>query len=96
MLYEQKITVDGHRLTGTNLDKTYYPSTGTTKGEVLDYIAPHLIRHAQGRIATRKRWVEGVGTPDEPGEDFFEKNLPDSTPSWVGSRSISHSTGSKR
>lgn len=96
---QQKVTVDGHRLTLTNLDKVYYPETGTTKGEVLDYcarIAPHLVRHARGRIATRKRWVDGVGTPKDPGDVFFEKDLPDSAPSWILSRSIRHSTGSKR
>ncbi len=96
---EQKISVDGHRLTLTNLDKVYYPETGTTKGEVLDYyarIAPHLIRHARDRIATRKRWVDGVGTPEKPGNVFFEKDLPDSAPSWIAARSIRHSSGSKR
>ncbi|MDN5745246.1 MAG: non-homologous end-joining DNA ligase, partial [Nocardioidaceae bacterium] len=96
---EQKVTVDGHRLTLTNLDKVFYPETGTTKGEVLDYfarIAPHLIRHSRDRIATRKRWVDGVGTPQNPGGVFFEKDLPDSAPSWIVSRSIRHSTGSKR
>ncbi|MGO2644188.1 non-homologous end-joining DNA ligase, partial [Brevibacterium aurantiacum] len=96
--HEQKVTVDGHRLTLTNLDKVFYPGTGTTKGEVLDYyakIAQHLIRHAHDRIATRKRWVDGVGTPQKPGDVFFEKNLPESAPSWIASRSIRHSTGSK-
>ena len=96
---QQKVTVDGHRLTLTNLDKVYYPETGTTKGEVLDYcarISPHLVRHARGRIATRKRWVDGVGTPQYPGDVFFEKDLPDSAPSWIVSRAIRHSTGSKR
>ncbi|WP_209323656.1 ATP-dependent DNA ligase [Brevibacterium renqingii] len=97
--HEQKVTVDGHRLTLSNLDKVFYPETGTTKGEILDYcarIAPQLIRHARNRIATRKRWVDGVGTPDDPGQVFFEKNLPDSAPSWIPSRSIKHSSGSKR
>lgn len=96
---QQKVTVDGHRLTLTNLDKVLYPETGTTKGEVLDYcaeIAPHLIRHARNRIATRKRWVDGVGTREHPEESFFEKNLPESAPSWIRSRSIRHSTGRKR
>ncbi|MGO2377730.1 ATP-dependent DNA ligase [Brevibacterium aurantiacum] len=96
--HEQKVTVDGHRLTLTNLDKVFYPETGTTKGEVLDYYArihEHLIRHAHDRIATRKRWVDGVGTPKKPGKVFFEKNLPESAPSWIACRSIRHSTGSK-
>ena len=34
---EQHGSIDGHRLTLTNLDKVYYLQTGTTKGEVLDY-----------------------------------------------------------
>ncbi|WP_022869906.1 ATP-dependent DNA ligase [Yaniella halotolerans] len=96
---EQRVSVDGHRLTLTNLDKVYYPETGTTKGEVLDYyarIAPYLIPHAQDRIATRKRWVNGVGTPEDPGQVFFEKDLPDHAPSWIATRSIKHSTGRKR
>ena len=97
--HEQKVTVEGHRLTLSNLDKVLYPETGTTKGEILDYcarIAPHLIRHARDRIATRKRWVDGVGTADDPGDVFFEKNLPESAPSWIRTRAIRHSTGSKR
>ena len=96
---EQKVSVDGHRLTLTSLDKVYYPETGTTKGEVLDYyarIAPFLIRHARDRIATRKRWVDGVGTPEKPGKVFFEKDLPEGAPSWIPSRAIKHSTGTKR
>ena len=94
---EQKVTVDGHRLTLTNLDKVFYPETGTTKGEVLDYyarISEHMTRHAHDRIATRKRWVDGVGTQEKPGDVFFEKNLPESAPSWLTSRSIRLSTGS--
>lgn len=96
---EQKVSIDGHRLTLTNLEKVYYPETGTTKGEVLDYyarIAPIFIRHAADRIATRKRWVDGVGTPDKPGKVFFEKDLPDHAPDWIAFREIDHSTGTKR
>lgn len=90
----EKVDVDGHRLTLTHLDKVLYPTTGTTKRDVLAYyseIAPHLIRHAANRPATRKRWVNGVGTDDEPGQVFFQKNLEESAPSWVARRSIEHS-----
>lgn len=31
----------------------------------------------------RKRWVDGVGTAVQPGEVFFEKNLPSSAPYWL-------------
>lgn len=91
---EQVVAVGGHRLKLTNLDKVLYPETGTTKAEVLDYytrIADVLIPHARNRPVTRKRWVEGVGTDTKPGTVFFEKNLPDSAPSWISRRDIQHS-----
>jgi bifunctional non-homologous end joining protein LigD len=89
----ERVTVDGHRLTLTNLDKVLYPETGTTKRDVLAYyaeIADVLVPHAANRPATRKRWVHGVGTAGRPGEAFFSKNLEDSAPSWVQRRSIQH------
>ncbi|MEO7123384.1 MAG: ATP-dependent DNA ligase, partial [Lacisediminihabitans sp.] len=90
---KQVVTVDGHRLTLTNLNKVLYPETGTTKADVLAYyaaIADVLIPHAADRAATRKRWVNGVGTAEHPGKMFFQKNLDDATPSWVKRRAIEH------
>jgi bifunctional non-homologous end joining protein LigD len=87
------VTINGRTLKLTNLDKVIYPETGTTKGDVLAYyaeIAPALIRHAHDRPVTRKRWVDGVGTADHPGEVFFQKNLDHSAPSWVPRHSITH------
>src|SRR5690242_5084677 len=95
MAADQTVTIDGHRLKLTNLDKVLYPETGTTKADVLDYyarVADVLIPHAANRPATRKRWVHGVGTPDEPGEMFFQKNIDErSTPQWVRRRELQHS-----
>jgi len=88
------VTIEGHRLRITNLDKVLYPETGTTKRDVFDYyarVADALIAHASNRPATRKRWVHGVGTTDEPGQTFFQKNVDDATPAWVKRRSIEHS-----
>jgi bifunctional non-homologous end joining protein LigD len=90
---DQVVSVDGHRIKLSNLDKVLYPATQTTKRDVIDYyarIAEFLIPHAANRPATRKRWVHGVGTADEPGQVFFQKNLDDSTPSWVKRRAIAH------
>ncbi|MEJ7634797.1 ATP-dependent DNA ligase [Aeromicrobium sp.] len=90
----QIVSVAGHRLRLTNPDKVLYPSTGTTKAEVISYymqIAPYLLPHLAGRITTRKRWVNGVGTDKEPGEVFFEKNLPSSAPDWIRRIEIQHS-----
>jgi bifunctional non-homologous end joining protein LigD len=92
---DQTVSIDGHRLKLTNLDKVLYPETGTTKAEVVDYyarIADLLIPHARMRPVTRKRWVHGVGTDDDPGQMFFQKNLDErSTPQWVSRRELQHS-----
>ncbi|PRZ05102.1 ATP-dependent DNA ligase LigD ligase module /ATP-dependent DNA ligase LigD phosphoesterase module /ATP-dependent DNA ligase LigD polymerase module [Isoptericola sp. CG 20/1183] len=86
----QTVSVEGHRLQLTNLDKVLYPATGTTKGEVLRYlaqVAPALVAHAAHRPATRKRWPNGV-----TGQMFFQKNLDASTPEWVPRRTIRHTS----
>src|SRR5699024_11710262 len=74
---EQQFEIDGLRLTLSNLDKVLYPATGTTKGEVIDYyhrIAPVMVPQATRRPATRKRWVDGVGTADSPGKVRSEEH----------------------
>ncbi|MGJ3508887.1 ATP-dependent DNA ligase [Enemella sp. A6] len=80
----------------TNLDKVMYPETGTTKGDVIAYyaaVAEWFVPHAAGRPATRKRWVDGVGTAEKPGDAFFNKNLdPKSTPDWVRTHTIKHAS----
>ncbi|MEO8094567.1 MAG: ATP-dependent DNA ligase [Pseudolysinimonas sp.] len=95
---DQIVEVGGHRIKLTNLDKVLYPETGTTKAEVLDYysrVAEVLIPQARDRPATRKRWVNGVGTAEKPGAVFFEKQLPSHAPAWIKHRDIEHSDGPK-
>ncbi|KRE53300.1 ATP-dependent DNA ligase [Arthrobacter sp. Soil736] len=91
----ERVRVGSRELTLTNLDKVLYPATGTTKADVLAYyaaVAPVLIPAAANRPATRKRWVHGVGTAEEPGQVFFQKNLDNSTPGWVPRAAITHKT----
>ncbi|MGN7862165.1 non-homologous end-joining DNA ligase [Microbacterium sp. 22303] len=86
------------RLRVTNLDKVVYPVTGTTKGEVIDYyarIAPQLLPVLAGRPVTRKRWVEGVGTAEDPQGSFFAKQLEPGAPGWIPRQEIPHSGGAK-
>lgn len=86
--------IDGRRLRLTSLKKVMYPETGTSKQEVLAYyaaVAPFLVPHTRMRPATRKRFVDGVGTHANPGTVFFEKNLPSGVPSWVARRTMQHS-----
>ncbi|MCC3278742.1 ATP-dependent DNA ligase [Arthrobacter sp. zg-Y40] len=90
---QETVSVEGHRLRLTNLDKVLYPATGTTKADVLSYyaaVAEYMLPHSSNRAATRKRWVHGVGTPEHPGQVFFQKNIEDSAPSWVKRFPIEH------
>jgi bifunctional non-homologous end joining protein LigD len=94
----QLVRIDGRRVRLTNLDKVLYPETGTTKGEVIEYIsriAPVLLPHVAGRPVTRKRWVDGVGTADEPLPSFFAKDLEAGAPDWIPRQPIQHSSGPK-
>ena len=87
-----QVDVEGRTLTISNLDKVLYPRTGTTKGEVLHYyaqVAPTLLPHLADRAVTRIRWPHGV-----EGASFFEKNVPQGTPSWVRTVSVP-TTGSR-
>ncbi|WP_029144466.1 ATP-dependent DNA ligase [Microbacterium luticocti] len=89
----QTVQIGGRRLRLTRLDKVLYPATGTTKGEVIDYltrIAPLLIPHIADRPVTRKRWPDGV-----EAEPFFVKALERGAPPWVRRLPILHSTGTK-
>ena len=77
------VQVAGRRLRLTSLDKLLYPSTETTKGEVLHYyaqVAAVLLPHLADRPVTRVRWPHGVAD-----QSFFEKNLPSGAPSWLPS-----------
>jgi bifunctional non-homologous end joining protein LigD len=75
------VHVAGRKLRLTSLDKLLYPSTETTKGEVLSYyaqVADVMLPHVAHRPVTRVRWPHGVGD-----QSFFEKNLPSGAPSWL-------------
>ncbi|EXF25777.1 ATP-dependent DNA ligase [Nesterenkonia sp. AN1] len=91
---QQTVTVGGHQLRLSNLDKVLFPASGTTKGEVIHYfqtVADAMLPHTRNRPATRKRWPDGVGTADKPSEPFFRKNLEDSAPAWVPRQELEHS-----
>jgi bifunctional non-homologous end joining protein LigD len=75
------LKVGARTLTVSNIEKVYYPATGFTKGEALDYymkIAPVLLPHLKDRPLTLKRYPEGV-----TGEFFYEKRCPVYRPDWV-------------
>jgi bifunctional non-homologous end joining protein LigD len=90
---EQSVTVDGHVIKLTNLDKVLYPATGTTKADLIGYyaeIAATMVPHLVDRPATRKRWPDGVGDGSHEPTVFFNKDLTKGTPEWVTRFKIAH------
>lgn len=74
-------TVDGRRLKLSNFHKVLYPSTGFTKGNLIEYyarVAPALLPHLHDRPLTLKRYPNGV-----EAEHFYEKQCPSHRPDWV-------------
>lgn len=91
----KQFQVGERTLSVSNLDKVLYPATGTTKADVIHYylsVAEVIIPQLTRRPVTRKRWVDGVGTEEEPGQVFFRKDLEDSAPSWIPTGRIAHKT----
>lgn len=89
---EQIVELNGHRIRVSKLQKVLYPSTGTTKGDVIAYyraVAETMLPHCEKRPATRKRWPDGVGE-DCKGAFFFQKDLGDSAPDWLATGQIQH------
>ena len=89
---ELMVDVGGRTLKISNLSKVMYPTTGTTKGEVLNYyarVAPVLLPHLADRAVTRIRWPHGTGD-----KQFFEKNIPSGAPSWLHTATVP-TTGSR-
>jgi bifunctional non-homologous end joining protein LigD len=88
------VTIEGHRLELTNLDKVLYPEAGVTKAEVIHYysqVAPVLLPHVAGRPVTLRRYPDGVDGPS-----FFEKNAARSAPPWVQTVDVPRHLGSSR
>jgi bifunctional non-homologous end joining protein LigD len=76
-----QLQVGGTKVDVSNLDKVFYPKTGFTKGQVIEYYikaAPALLPHLKDRPLTLKRYPEGV-----EGFFFYERQCPPYHPAWV-------------
>ena len=66
MTSRSEIVLRGRKIALSNLDKVFYPETGFTKGEVIDYyirIGPVLLPHLKDHALTLKRYPNGVRQP---------------------------------
>jgi bifunctional non-homologous end joining protein LigD len=81
-----EVDVDGRTLKLTNVNKVLYPSSGFTKGDLIEYyaqISPVLLDHLRDRPLTLKRYPDGV-----QGQYFYEKQSPSHRPEWVETAAI--------
>jgi bifunctional non-homologous end joining protein LigD len=73
--------IEGQQVRLTNLDKTFWPDEGYTKGDVIAYyltVADAVLPYVRDRPLTMKRMPNGA-----TGEFFYEKQAPSHTPPWI-------------
>jgi bifunctional non-homologous end joining protein LigD len=78
---EGTLKIGNRRVPVSRLDKVFYPKTGFTKGQVIDYyvgVSTPLLSHLKDRPLTLKRYPDGVD-----GGFFYEKRCPSYRPGWV-------------
>jgi bifunctional non-homologous end joining protein LigD len=83
---ESSLEVNGKTVPVSNLEKIFYPETGFTKGQVIDYyirVSPVLLPHLKDRPLTLKRYPDGV-----EGVFFYEKRCPSHRPDWIQTASV--------
>jgi bifunctional non-homologous end joining protein LigD len=89
---KSQLDIGGTKLEVSNLDKVFYPQTGFTKGQVIDYyikISPYLLPHLKNRPITLKRYPDGV-----EGFFFYEKQCPASRPKSMKTADVARKDGS--
>ncbi len=84
---------DGHAVTVTSADKVYFPGSGATKGDLVDFyvaIEGPLMAAVGGRPALMQRFPNGV-----KGKSFFQKRVPESHPDWLDTAVVSTPNGTE-
>jgi len=78
---EQLITLNGHELKLTNLDKLYWKKEVFTKGDMLNYylkMAPYMLPYMIDRPQSLNRHPNGI-----EGPNFFQKDMRGKLPEWM-------------
>jgi bifunctional non-homologous end joining protein LigD len=86
-----ELTLGGHRVMLTNLPKVFWPDSGITKRDLLQYyadISPVLLPHLRDRAMVMKRYPNGA-----EGKCFFMKRVPEPHPEWIETCRIDHKSG---
>jgi len=75
----------------SNPGKVYFPETGYTKLDLVQYylaVADGALRGVAGRPMALKRFVDGAA-----GEAFFQKRAPDNRPDWMRTAELTFPSG---
>ncbi len=73
--------LDGHQVRITHPDRVYWPESGITKGDLLDYyrsMGPVMLPHFVDRPVTARVFPEGISGPS-----FYRRNRPRTAPEWL-------------
>ncbi|MBD3377951.1 ATP-dependent DNA ligase [candidate division KSB1 bacterium] len=87
------ITINGHRIELSKLDKEFYGDQHITKGDVIDYyteIAEIMLPYLKDRPVSMHRFPDGI-----EGKNFYQKERPDYFPDWISGIDIKLRKGGK-
>jgi bifunctional non-homologous end joining protein LigD len=83
---DQEITIGGHKLKLSNLNKVFWPDQGYTKGDVISFyrqMAAFILPHLKDRPESLYRTPNGIV---EKG--FFQKESGELPPQWMATKEI--------
>jgi bifunctional non-homologous end joining protein LigD len=75
--------IDGHLVSVSNPDKTFWPEDGLTKGDMLRYyrdVAPIMLPYLKDRPVTLRVFPDGI-----QGFSYYRRDLPENAPAWLRS-----------
>ncbi len=74
-------TIGGHDIELSNSDKVFFPDTGLTKGDLVDYyrrVAEVMVPHTRRYGVSMQRFPDGLD-----GGGFYQKDASDYFPEWI-------------
>ncbi len=85
------LTIGGREVSISNPGKIYFPETGHTKLDLVNYylaVADGALRGTAGRPMALKRFVDGAA-----GQPFFQKRAPENRPDWIRTATLTFPSG---
>lgn len=80
-MVDRTVTLDGHEISLSSLDKIYFPDAGITKGELIDYyrrMAERMLPYMYNRPLSMERFPDGIDA-----DGFYMKEAPSYFPEWI-------------